>query len=203
MRPQFAHALRVSARKNPVVPAKVRGRRRDAQRLVSPIFEPLEGRQLLSTTYYVSPSGSDTGPGNSSAQPWKSITRVNNATLHAGDKVLFQGGQTFAGSIYVPSTEGGTASSPVVFSTYGSGRATINSGSARGFDLRKLAALTSAISILSATGCTTTHHKGSAFMSTGRESLFRRSRSKTSTSAATGARASCSWPTAAAHPSTM
>src|SRR5690349_15494246 len=71
-------------------------------------MEALEGRQLLST-YYVSNSGSDSASGTSSGSAWKSIDRVNSATLKAGDKVLFQGGQTFSGGLYVPSKECGTS----------------------------------------------------------------------------------------------
>src|SRR2546427_3389310 len=97
-------------------------------------MEPLEGRQLLST-YYVSPSGSDSASGTSTSAPWKTISRVNNQKLHAGDTVLLKGGSSFSGGLYVPSSEGGTSSNPVVFSTYGSGRATINSGSKSGIDI--------------------------------------------------------------------
>jgi hypothetical protein len=33
------------------------------------------------TTYYVSPSGSDTAPGTSVSHPWKSIDRVNQGAI--------------------------------------------------------------------------------------------------------------------------
>src|SRR2546430_1317255 len=92
----------------------------------APTLEALESRQLLST-YYVSPSGSDGHSGKSATSAWRSINRVNSQTLHAGDHVLFQGGKDFSGSLYVPSKEGGTASNQVVFSSYGSGRATLHS----------------------------------------------------------------------------
>jgi peptidoglycan hydrolase-like protein with peptidoglycan-binding domain len=55
--------------------------------------------------------------------------------LQAGDNVLFQGGQTFSGTISLNSSDAGTAANPIVFSSYGSGRATINAGAGRGFDL--------------------------------------------------------------------
>ncbi len=106
----------------------------------TPCVEMLEARQLLST-YYVSPSGSDSSAGTSTSAPWKSINRVNSQTLKAGDKVLFQGGQTFGGSLYIPSKEGGTGSNPVTFSTYGSGSATISSGTKSGFDIAQTAGI--------------------------------------------------------------
>ena len=105
-----------------------------------PVVEALEPRQLLST-YYVSTSGSDSAAGTSTTSAWKSINRVNSQTLKAGDKVLFQGGKTFYGSLYVPSREGGTSTAPVTFSTYGTGRATINSGSKAGIDVAQTAGI--------------------------------------------------------------
>jgi len=105
-------------------------------RAVAPIasFEALEGRRLLST-YYVNTSGSDSASGTSTGTAWKTINRVNSQVLKAGDKVLFAGGQSFSGGLYVPSKECGTSTAPVTFSTYGSGRATINSGTKSGIDI--------------------------------------------------------------------
>lgn len=97
-------------------------------------MEPLEGRQLLST-YYVSASGHDNGSGTSAGSAWHSIERVNKQTLKAGDKVLFQGGKSFSGGLKLDSKESGSAKNQIVFSSYGSGRATINSGSKYGFDI--------------------------------------------------------------------
>jgi hypothetical protein len=96
--------------------------------------EELEARRLMAT-YYVSPWGNDWAAGTSTGAAWKSIGRVNNQTLRAGDTVLFQGGNTFYGSLYVPSNEGGNAWSPVKFGSYGGSRATINSGGSAGLDV--------------------------------------------------------------------
>ncbi|MEA2708222.1 MAG: hypothetical protein QOF78_823 [Phycisphaerales bacterium] len=103
-------------------------------------MEPLEDRRLLST-YYVNTSGSDSASGTSTGTAWKSINRVNTQNLKAGDKVLFAGGQTFSGGLYIPSSEGGTASAPVTFSTYGTGRATIRSGTKAGIDVAQAAGI--------------------------------------------------------------
>lgn len=75
-------------------------------------------------TYYVSPSGSDANPG-SAAAPWRTVDRVNRASLAPGDTVLFQGGATFGDATLVPPSSG-TSGSPVTFGSYGSGQATIN-----------------------------------------------------------------------------
>ena len=103
-------------------------------------MEPLEGRRLLST-YYVNNNGSDSASGTSTGTAWKTINRVNSQVLKAGDKVLFAGGQTFSGGLYVPSKEGGSSSTPVTFSTYGSGRATIKSGTKAGIDVAQTAGI--------------------------------------------------------------
>ena len=73
------------------------------------------------TTYYVSPTGSDSNSGSASA-PWKTIARVDRATLAAGDSVLFQGGASFADATLTPPASG-TASAPITFGSYGTGQA--------------------------------------------------------------------------------
>lgn len=76
------------------------------------------------TTYYVSPTGSDSNSGSASA-PWKTIARVNNASLAPGDTVLFQGGSTFSGTL-MPSSSG-VPGSPITFGSYETGKASITS----------------------------------------------------------------------------
>jgi hypothetical protein len=79
-------------------------------------------------TYYVSTGGNDSAAGTSTAHPWRTINRVNSQALHAGDTVLFQGGGTFAGKLYVNPNEKGTPTAPISFGSYGSGRATLSGG---------------------------------------------------------------------------
>jgi hypothetical protein len=76
------------------------------------------------TTYYVSPSGSDSNPGSASA-PWRTVARVNTASLLPGDTVLLQGGANFADTLIPPAS--GTATSPISFGSYGTGSASIAS----------------------------------------------------------------------------
>jgi len=59
-------------------------------------MQPLESRRLLAATYYVSPSGNDAADGRSIASAWRTIARVNQKNWNAGDRLLFQGGKTFA-----------------------------------------------------------------------------------------------------------
>jgi Right handed beta helix region len=79
------------------------------------------------TTYYVSPTGSDANVGTSQATAWRTVNKVNNAALNPGDVVLFQGGATFSDTYLGPSRSG-TASSPIVYGSYGSGKASLPEG---------------------------------------------------------------------------
>jgi Right handed beta helix region len=75
-------------------------------------------------TYYVSPAGSDSNPGTSASAAWKTLGRVNRATLHAGDTVLFRGGATFANG-WLRGNGGGRSGDPITYATYGAGNANI------------------------------------------------------------------------------
>jgi hypothetical protein len=79
------------------------------------------------TVYYVSPTGNDANNGTSSSSPWRTVARVDRADLKPGDAVLFRGGARFSGAALMPWTSG-TASAPIVFGSYGSGRAEIVRG---------------------------------------------------------------------------
>lgn len=76
------------------------------------------------TQYFVSSSGSDTNPGTS-ASPWQTISKVNSIDFQAGDEIRFEGGGTFTGEMYFDAGDTGTAQSPIVITSYGSGRAII------------------------------------------------------------------------------
>jgi hypothetical protein len=51
-------------------------------------------------TYYVNLNGSDSNPGNGASAPWKTVAKVNSMTFIPGDTILFQGQQSFNGSIF-------------------------------------------------------------------------------------------------------
>jgi hypothetical protein len=86
----------------------------------------------FATDYYVSPTGADARSGTSPDAAWQTIQRVNNQRLAAGDRVLFEGGQTFSGNLYLDGGESGSAAAPVVIGSYGTGRATIYAGDGTG-----------------------------------------------------------------------
>jgi hypothetical protein len=71
------------------------------------------------TDYHVDATGgSDTNPGTS-AQPWRTLSRVNKHAFAPGDRILFKRGEAWAESLTPPSS--GTAGKPIVFEAYGSG----------------------------------------------------------------------------------
>jgi len=68
-----------------------------------------------SSTYYVSPSGSDSGPGTLSS-PWRTVAKAL-ATLRAGDTLYVRGG-TYVESIKSIKISQGTATAPIRVANY-------------------------------------------------------------------------------------
>lgn len=78
--------------------------------------------------FYISPAGNDNNDGRTPATAWASPFKVVVSTFQAGDRILFEGGKTFNGLIYLDARDQGTPSNPIVVSSYGTGRATIQPG---------------------------------------------------------------------------
>ena len=83
---------------------------------------------MTAETYYISPSGNDNASGTSAADPWQSVARLNNMVLLPGTTVLFEGGQIFNGNIYIDPSDGNDLQNVITISSYGGGKAIINSG---------------------------------------------------------------------------
>lgn len=113
----------------------VRYTRQKINRVLGSVVECLESRRMLST-YYVSPAGSDSNSGTSPSSPWQHISKVNSTTLNPGDMALFQGGQTFIGTLSI--THSGSSGNPITYGSYGTGSATIESPSASSFNDRSI-----------------------------------------------------------------
>jgi len=79
----------------------------------------------MTGTFYVSANGNDAANGTSNTTPWKTISKVNSFIYAPGSQILFRGGDTFIGNL-IPQIANGTKTNPVVFGSYGSGRAIIN-----------------------------------------------------------------------------
>jgi len=91
------------------------------------------------TTYYVSDSGNNSKSGTSVANAWASITKVNSFNFLPGDKILFEGGSSFTGSLYFDSNDKSSTSAPIIVGSYGNGKATINSNTTYGIYLYNIA----------------------------------------------------------------
>lgn len=108
---------------------------------------------LLAMDYHVSPKGNDANAGTVDA-PWKSIEQVNKTSLHPGDRVLFESGQTFVGPLVLDAHDSGADGKPVVITSYGEKRAVIDGGKGTG---------------LSADGCNLLHVERVDFIGAGRK----------------------------------
>lgn len=91
-------------------------------------------------TYYVSVGGNDARDGLTRSTAWRSIARLNTINFRPGDRIRFEGGQTFEGHLQLDGADAGTPESPVVIESYGPGVATL------------LSRDTSAITVLNAGG---------------------------------------------------
>jgi hypothetical protein len=91
-------------------------------------------RFAIGRAYYISLQGNDVNPGTKAA-PFKTIDKINNIRLNAGDTVYFQSGQTFKGTIEIDSVTTGNQSHPIVIRSYGKGIATIDADSAAAISL--------------------------------------------------------------------
>lgn len=76
---------------------------------------------------YVSHDGSDRNSGRSPGSAWRTVRRVNDASLRPGGGVLFEGGRTFSDRTLSPARSG-DADRPIVYGSYGSGRARLPRG---------------------------------------------------------------------------
>jgi hypothetical protein len=77
-------------------------------------------------SYYVSNSGSDANNGTTTGSPWKTIAHVNAQSFNPGDSILFQAGGTWREQLNF--IWNGSASSPIIVGSYGSGAKPIISG---------------------------------------------------------------------------
>lgn len=77
--------------------------------------------------YYINAAGNDADDG-SKASPWKTLTRLNAISLHAGDTVYLEGGQVFTGTLQLDSGDSGDETNPVVITSSGTGKARVDAG---------------------------------------------------------------------------
>jgi len=95
----------------------------------------------LAADYYISSTGNDRNAGTSRSAAWRTLARVNKVSLLAGDRVLLEGGSTFAGNLVFDTGDGGTPSAPLTLTSYGTGRATVSASSGNGILVHNRAAI--------------------------------------------------------------
>ncbi|MEA3461558.1 MAG: hypothetical protein U9R49_06745, partial [Bacteroidota bacterium] len=77
------------------------------------------------TSYFVSVNGDDSDSGLSPRKAWQSIDRVNEQDFEPGDRILFQGGETFTGTLMLSAEDSGIPSSRLIVASYGEGRGVV------------------------------------------------------------------------------
>ena len=93
----------------------------------------------VGTTYYVAAGGDDGLDGTAPERAWQTIDRVNGHAFGPGDQVLFEGGQRFEGNLQLtPARVVSSAERPLLVSSYGTGRATIESAEGPGVEVHNL-----------------------------------------------------------------
>jgi len=93
---------------------------------------------LAASTYHVDANnGNDSNPGTSPDKAWQTIDRANKAGLKPGDKLLFAGGQKIKGNLILAAESSGTKTAPILISSFGKGRATIDAGAGNAISLDK------------------------------------------------------------------
>lgn len=99
---------------------------------------------ILATDYYISPSGNDKNDGITRTTAWATISKVNSKIFAPGDRILFESGKTFLGTLILDEDDGGSATNPLILSTFfsfeggnasGNNWATINGGDGHGIQM--------------------------------------------------------------------
>jgi len=98
--------------------------------------------KVFATDYYINNTGNNSNTGTSIANAWQTMAKINvfawSTGFVAGDRILFEGGQTFIHptGIYIQLDRSrGTAASPITFSSYGIGRAILKANANDVFNL--------------------------------------------------------------------
>jgi pectate lyase len=80
------------------------------------------------TSYYIdNETGNDMNSGTSPGNAWKSLQRISKQKFKAGDQIYLSGSSHFQESLKLTNLEG-TIESPIIISSYGTGKAKVESG---------------------------------------------------------------------------
>ncbi|MEP7108111.1 MAG: right-handed parallel beta-helix repeat-containing protein [Ferruginibacter sp.] len=93
-------------------------------------------KALTARAYYLDTSGNDSNKGTKNS-PWKTIQKINSILIKAGDSVMLKAGQAFTGTLRLDASCIGLSNKPVLFTSYGKGKAVINAGNASAILIEK------------------------------------------------------------------
>lgn len=82
--------------------------------------------------YYLSSAGNDDYDGSGIATAWRTLDKINRTDFKPGDSLFMEGGTVFRGNIKLTSNDNGSAEKPVVFTSYGKGKAIVDAGDGEG-----------------------------------------------------------------------
>jgi hypothetical protein len=85
--------------------------------------------------YYVRAAGNDSLEGTAPQRAWRTVARASRHQLRPGDRLLFQGGDTFDGNLVVKTTGAPSAATPVTIGSYGNRRAILRAGTGTGVSI--------------------------------------------------------------------
>ncbi|MEO0470405.1 MAG: T9SS type A sorting domain-containing protein [Bacteroidota bacterium] len=88
-------------------------------------------KDITATTYFIGPAGNNANPGTSMLQAWQSIAAANAFAFVCGDSLLFEGGNSYAGTLYLNGIDC-SAGAQITIGSYGVNWATIDAGSSYG-----------------------------------------------------------------------
>lgn len=86
--------------------------------------------------FYISGTGDDDNDGLSPATAWATIGKMNAVGFVAGDRLFLEAGYTYSGNLLVAPVSAATNLLPILVTSYGTGRATIDCGDSYGVNVQ-------------------------------------------------------------------
>lgn len=82
--------------------------------------------------YYICNTGNNNNDGFSPEHAWQTLDQLNNITFKPGDSIFLSANAEFYGNLTFTADDSGSKDHPVVLTSYGEGKATINAGAGSG-----------------------------------------------------------------------
>src|SRR5262245_62118985 len=82
--------------------------------------------------HHLSAAGDDAHDGTAPGRAWRTVARANRQELRPGDRLLFQGGDTFEGNLVLKTAAAPSAAAPIMVGSFGKGRAVLRAGKGTG-----------------------------------------------------------------------